>query len=241
MRADQALVVRGVFRSRSAAQAAIDAGLVSVDGVVIQKASQKVDPNAQIVATPAHPYVSRGGLKLAHALDVFEYDPNGRVCLDLGASTGGFTDVLLRRGAAEVFAIDVGRGQLRAEIAGNSRVSAMEGTDVRRLTEKEVPRSPNLIVCDLSFISLEKALETPLRLASSDATLIALFKPQFQVGRKGVGRGGIVRDKAIAEAAEQVFASWLLGQGWKVAAWADSPILGGDGNAERLVAARREA
>jgi len=240
-RADRMLVALGHYESRAAAQAAIAGGCVRVNGAVLTKASAKIGRDDRVEAGALHPWVSRGGIKLAHALDVFGIDPAGRVCLDIGASTGGFSDVLLQRGARHVVAVDVGRGQLHAKIAGDGRVTALEARDARGLTREDLPEAPSLVVCDASFIALEKLLAVPLSLAGEGADLLCLFKPQFQVGRENVGKGGIVSDRAAVARAEDAFCDWLEGQGWAVSGRADSPVLGGDGNAERLVCARRKS
>ena len=238
-RADRLLVALGHFDSRASARAAIEAGCVTADGKPVTRPSEKLLPEARIVALPAHPYVSRGGLKLAHALDVFGVDPAGRTCLDLGASTGGFTQVLLARGAGHVVAVDVGRDQFHTRLRGEPRVSLHEGRDARTLEAGDLPQPPGLIVADVSFISLSKLLEIPLSLAAGRADLVALFKPQFEVGRAHIGKGGRVRPDAPVDAAAAALGEWLAGQGWAVAGWTDSPIAGGDGNAERLIQARR--
>lgn len=238
-RADKVLVALGHFDSRAAAQAAIAAGKVRVAGRAIGKASEKISPNARIEAEPEHPWVSRAGLKLAHALEAFEVDPRGLHCLDIGASTGGFTEVLLAGGAASVVAVDVGRDQLHARLRGEARVTSLEATDARSLTPEALGTPPDLVVCDASFISLHKLLGIPLALAAHQAQLIALFKPQFEVGRDHIGKGGIVTDQAATARAEQAFVDWLAEQDWQVQARADSPIKGGDGNAERLIYAVR--
>ena len=238
-RADKMLVSLGYFDSRSAAQAAIAAGKVSVSGRVLSKPSEKISATARIQAEREHPWVSRAGLKLAHALDVFGVDPAGYHCLDIGASTGGFTDVLLARDARRVIAVDVGRDQLHPKLRDDPRVMSLEATDARALTPEQVERPPDIVVCDASFISLHKLLAEPLSLAAEGASLIALFKPQFEVGREHVGKGGIVSDRAAVEIAETAFVAWLAEQGWRVEACADSPIKGGDGNAERLIYAKR--
>lgn len=234
-RADRMLVELGHFESRAAAQAAIAGGHVRVNGSVVAKPSQKIMDTDRIEAEAAHPYVSRGGLKLAHALEVFGVDPAGCRCLDIGASTGGFTEVLLLGGAASVVAVDVGRGQLHEKITGDARVTSLEATDARSLTSDMIGEAPSLIVCDASFISLEKLLEVPLSLAEPGAELVTLFKPQFQVGRENVGKGGLVSDTAAVERAEAAFCEWLAQMKWAVSARTDSPIKGGDGNAERLI------
>jgi len=233
-RIDRTLVKRGLFESRASARAAIEAGCVQVDGVTITKPAQEISEDAVIEAEPVHPYVSRGGLKLVHALEAFGVDPAGRRCLDIGASTGGFTEVLLLAGAAHVVAVDVGRGQLHPRIAGEPHVANYEATDARSLTADMLGEAPSLLVCDASFISLEKLLEVPLSLAAPGADFVGLFKPQFQVGRKNVGRGGIVTDLAAADTAAEQFDAWMKEKGWPIHAWTASPISGGDGNAERL-------
>ncbi|WP_375209564.1 TlyA family RNA methyltransferase [Hyphomonas jannaschiana] len=238
-RADRLLVTLGLFESRASARAAIEAGLVRADGVQVTKPAQDISADAVIEADPAHPYVSRGGLKLAHGLEAFGIDPAGRVCLDIGASTGGFTEVLLLNGARHVTAVDVGRGQLHPRIAADPRVTNLEATDARSLTSDRLPEAPTLLVCDASFISLEKLLEVPLSLAAPGADFVGLFKPQFQVGRDHVGKGGIVTDLAAADAAAERFEVWMKEKGWPIHAWTASPISGGDGNAERLFHAMR--
>lgn len=238
-RADRMLVALGHFDSRAAAQAAIAAGRVTVDGRVIRKPAEPVSRDARITAAPAHPYVSRGGLKLAHALRTFGVDPAGLHCLDLGASTGGFTDVLLQAGAAGITCVDVGHGQLHPKIAADPRVVSHEGLNARDLTAQHFSAPPQLIVCDLSFVSLAKVLAVPLSLAGPDAVLIALFKPQFEVGPDHVGKGGIVTDQEASGRALQAFLDYLTGIGWRPDEPINSPIEGGDGNREFLVMARR--
>lgn len=236
-RADKQLVTRGFFESRSAARAAIEAGKVTADGVPVTKANQLLDLEANILAEAAHPYVSRGGLKLAYALDLWpDIRVEGRYCLDIGASTGGFTDVLLQRGAAHVLAVDVGTGQLHPKIANDPRVTSLEQTDARDLTAKQVD-GVGLIVCDASFIALEKLLGPVLQHVGEivPCDLVLLFKPQFQVGRKNIGKNGIVSSAEAAIEAEIQFKAWLASQGAIVIKTADSPIPGGDGNRERLI------
>lgn len=237
-RADRLLVTLGHYPSRAAAQAAISAGYVRVNGEVLAKASAKIRSTDRIEADPLHPWVSRGGIKLAHALDIFGIDLAGSTCLDVGASTGGFTDVLLQHGAAHVYAVDVGRGQLHKRLQDDARITSLEATDARNLTSEQIAQAPSLIVCDVSFIALEKLLSVPLSLAAPGAQLACLFKPQFQVGREHVGKGGLVTDASAVERAETACCNWLEGQGWAVIARADSPIEGGDGNRERLIYAR---
>ena len=192
-RIDQLLVARGLFDSRAKAQAAIEAGLVRADGKPVAKASETVAADAEIEASAAHPYVSRGGVKLAAALDHFGFDPKGRVCLDVGASTGGFTQVLLERGAAKVYAVDVGSGQLHDSLRARPEVVSLEQTDIRTLAPALRDPAPDLVVCDVSFISLKLVLPPALALAAEPAQLVALIKPQFEAGRAQLKRG-IVRD-----------------------------------------------
>ena len=234
MRADQYLVREGHYASRARAQAAIKAGLVRVDGVVLRKASQTIRDGAPVEAVAEHPYVSRGGLKLAHALEVFGISARGRVALDVGSSTGGFTDVLLRAGAAQVYAVDVGRDQLDGRLRADPRVVSMEGVDARTLLPTLFDPVPGLLVCDASFISVTKLLAPAL---SFTQEAVILFKPQFEVGRDNIGKGGIVRG-GQAEALARV-ERWVAEQGWRVEARTDSPIKGGSGNAESLLHLRR--
>lgn len=238
-RADRMLVALGLFESRAAAQAAIAAGRVTANGQAVRKASETLASDARIEAAPAHPYVSRGGLKLRHALDAFAVDVAGETCLDLGASTGGFTDVLLQSGAARVIAVDVGHGQLHPRIAADARVTSLEGQNARDLTASQLSPPPVLIVCDLSFVSLHKVLARPLSLSAPAATLIALFKPQFEVGPENVGKGGIVNNQAAVQAALDAFPLFLAEEGWAARPPIRSPIEGGDGNREYLFRADR--
>ena len=238
-RADKLLVSMGLFDSRAGARAAIEAGGVTANGVPVTKSSQMISATDSIIAEAAHPYVSRGGLKLAHALAAFSVDPAQRHCLDIGASTGGFTDVLLRAGAAHVTAVDVGREQFHASLRGHPRVTSFEAQDARTLTADMLAEAPSLLVCDASFISLEKLLDAPLSLAAPGAEFVGLFKPQFQVGRENVGKGGIVSNTTEADAAAARFEVWMNEKGWPIHAWTASPISGGDGNAERLFHAVR--
>ena len=238
-RSDRILVALGLFDSRASARAAVEAGCVYVDGIALRKPSQVISADADIRAEAAHPFVSRGGLKLAHALDVFRVDPTGRNCLDIGASTGGFTDVLLKRGAAHVVAVDVGRDQLHHSLRSDARVRSLEATDARALSREHIGDAPRLLVCDASFIGLEKLLAVPLSLAAPEADFVGLFKPQFQVGRAHIGKGGLVTDTDATDAAAQAFALWMDENGWPILKWTASPIAGGDGNAERLFWAKR--
>jgi 23S rRNA (cytidine1920-2'-O)/16S rRNA (cytidine1409-2'-O)-methyltransferase len=238
-RADVLLVERGLFESRAKARAAIEAGAVSADGRLVAKAAELLDEAAQILAQAAHPWVGRGALKLAHALAIWPVAVEGRVVLDVGASTGGFTEVALAHGAARVYAVDVGRGQLHARLGAEPRVVSLEGLDARALTAQHIPEPPGLIVSDVSFISLEKALPAALALAAPRADLVALVKPQFELGPERVGKGGLVKDPAGPADAVAGVRRFLKGAGWRVEATADSPILGGDGNREVLVWAKK--
>ena len=240
MRADRYLVDHGYFDTRAKAQAAIEAGGVFADGVRVAKPAQKIAPGAAIKAEPAHPYVSRAALKLLAGLDAFGVDPSGRVCLDVGASTGGFTHVLLERGAAFVAAVDVGRDQLHPSLRGDKRVLSLEASDARDLTLAMIGgRAPELIVCDASFISLEKVLPAALALAAPGARLVTLFKPQFEVGRAHVGKGGLVKDQAAVERAKENARAFLARAGFELVGEINSPITGGDGNREYLIAAMK--
>jgi 23S rRNA (cytidine1920-2'-O)/16S rRNA (cytidine1409-2'-O)-methyltransferase len=233
-RADSALHARGLFESRAKAREAIEAGLVSVDGRIVKKPSEPIAADAHIVARAAYPWVSRGGVKLAHALDQFGVDPHGRFCLDVGASTGGFTDVLLTRGARHVVAVDVGHGQLHARLREDPRVTSLEGQDARSLTPAHLTEAPSLIVIDASFISLSVLLPHVLSLAAPRADLVALIKPQFEAGRAAVKKG-VVRDEKIhAEVCARIEGE-IEALGWRVSGITPSPIEGGDGNREFLV------
>ena len=234
------LVERGLFESRAKARAAIEAGGVTADGRVVAKAAELLEGDAVIAAAPAHPWVGRGALKLVHALDLWPVAVEGRVVLDVGASTGGFTEICLARGAARVYAVDVGRGQLHARLAADPRVVSLEATDARDLTPTLVPEPPGLIVTDVSFIGLAKALPAALALAAPGADLVALVKPQFEVGPAKVGKGGLVTDPDARAQALTDACAFLESSGWRVRETADSPIEGGDGNREFLLWAQRE-
>jgi 23S rRNA (cytidine1920-2'-O)/16S rRNA (cytidine1409-2'-O)-methyltransferase len=239
-RADLLLVERGLFASRAKAREAIEAGLVLVDGVALKKPSDMVDSKSKIEAQKPYRWVSRGGLKLEAGLTHFQIDAKERICLDVGSSTGGFTDVLLSRGAAKVFAVDVGQGQLHERLLRNKRVVSLEQTDARNLDATLIPDAPSLVVCDASFISLKLVLPQALALAAKGAFLVALIKPQFEAGREAVREGrGIVRDEAIHEAVCADIAEWLAATGWNVLGIAPSPIEGGDGNREFLIGAQK--
>jgi 23S rRNA (cytidine1920-2'-O)/16S rRNA (cytidine1409-2'-O)-methyltransferase len=234
-RADVLLVERGLFESRAKARAAIEAGGVTADGRPVRRAADMIPETAELRAIPAHPWVGRGALKLVAALDAWPAPVAGCVALDVGASTGGFTEVCLARGAARVYAVDVGRGQLHPKLAADPRVVSLEGLDARALDVARVPEAPGLIVTDVSFISLSKALPAVLALAAPGAQLIALVKPQFEVGPERVGKGGLVKDEQARAAALAGVADFLEGSGWAVRATMDSPIEGGDGNREYLL------
>ena len=236
-RADIVLVERGFFPSRARAQAAIAAGLVSVGGVALRKASDALAEDAPIEAEAPHPYVSRGGVKLAAALDAFGLDPAGLVCLDVGASTGGFTDALIARGAAKVVAVDVGHGQFDAKLAADPRVRSLEGVDARALTLGQVGERPGAIVCDVSFISQRLVLPHVLKLAAERAWLASLVKPQFEVGRADIVKGRVRSEAALERACAAVRAE-IEAQGWAILGLIPSPILGGEGAREFLIAAR---
>lgn len=235
LRADVALVTRGLCESRSQARAAIEAGTAFVNGRKITKPSEKVKESDELAAKAAHRWVSRGGLKLVHALDVFGVDPAGQICLDVGASTGGFTDVLLSRNAARVYAVDVGTAQLHPKLTRDSRVVSLEKTDARHLIAPLFDPPYSLIVCDASFISAMKVLERPMALAQPGSGLICLVKPQFEVGLSGLSRGGIVRDASLARDALHMVSNWTSEQGWEPVSDCDSPIQGGSGNHEFLL------
>lgn len=239
-RADQILVARGLFDTRARARAAIEAGRVKADGRAVAKPSEQIAEDAVIEAEAAHRFVGRGALKLDHALTLWPVPVAGRVALDIGASTGGFTEVCLERGAARVFAVDVGYGQMHARVAADPRVTRLERTDARDLKPDLIPQPPELIVCDASFISLSKVLPAALKLAAPDADLITLVKPQFEAdGPKSVGKKGVVKDPEAHAAAVARVRDWLEGQGWSVQAVTESPVTGGDGNVEFLLWARR--
>ena len=237
-RIDRLLVDRGLFDSRAKAQAAIEAGLVTVNQTKARKASDEVAVDAEIDAAPAHPYVSRGGVKLAAALDRFGFDPKSRVCLDVGASTGGFTQVLLERGARRVYAIDVGRGQLHESLRNRADVISLESTDIRKMSPGALRDTPDLVVVDVSFISLKLVLPAALKLLGHRSLLVALIKPQFEAGPLYVKKG-IVRDAAMRAAVCDEIANVVATLGWRVLGVIPSPIEGGGGNAEFLLGAER--
>ncbi len=239
MRADLYLVAHGFYESRARAQAAIKAGFVQVDGKVLKKPSDKILDGAVIKAGQAHPWVSRGGVKLAHALTEFNINPAGKICLDVGASTGGFSDVLISHGVLKVYAVDVGHSQLHPKLQTMPEIISMESRDARSLEPHDFSQPPELIVCDASFISAMKVLEVPLSLAAPNAQLVTLVKPQFEVGKTGIGRGGLVKSEALAKKALDDVSDWVLQQGWNIKGVCDSPIKGGSGNHEYLLYAER--
>lgn len=238
MRLDLFIHAEGFSDSRARAREMIEAGCVCVNGEIVRKASRPVRESDQITVRPLHPFVSRGGVKLAHGLDHFAINPEGLNCLDVGQSTGGFTDVLLSRGAAHVTGVEVGHGQLHESLRTDPRVTFLEKTDSRSLNIGDLPAPVSLIVCDVSFISITKALEGFTRFLAPDGVLIGLFKPQFEVGRAHIGKGGIVQDKAATDAAKLALERWITSQSCTFLGWTISPIAGGDGNQEWLFAAR---
>lgn len=240
IRVDQLLVARGLFDTRARARAAIEAGRVRVDGRTVAKPSELVAEDAVLEAEAAHRWVGRGALKLGHALTLWSVEAAGRTVLDIGASTGGFTEVCLDRGAARVFAVDVGFAQMHPSVAADPRVVNLERTDARDLTPAVIPDAPSLIVCDASFISLAKVLPAALALAAPGADLITLVKPQFEAdGPKAIGKKGVVKDAEARAAAVRRVSDWLEGAGWTIQGVTESPIAGGDGNVEFLLWARR--
>lgn len=240
-RADVALVERGLVESRAKAQALVMAGKVFAGERKLAKPGEAVGDDQPLeVRGQDHPWVSRGGLKLAHALEHFRLDPAGLTCLDLGASTGGFTDVLLQAGAAKVYAVDVGHGQLAWKLRSDPRVVVLERTNARTLTAAQVPEPIDLLVCDASFIGLEVLLPAPLALTAPRAAMAVLIKPQFEVGKERVGKGGVVRDPALHQEVCARIAAWVAAQpGWRVEGIVESPITGPEGNKEFLLAARK--
>ncbi|HEY0045021.1 MAG TPA: TlyA family RNA methyltransferase [Allosphingosinicella sp.] len=239
-RADQMLVDRGLVESRAKAQALIMAGLVFSGERKIDKAAQPLPPDAPLeVRGREHPWVSRGGVKLAHALEHFGWDVTGAVGLDVGSSTGGFTDVLLSRGAAKVFAVDVGTNQLAWKLRQDPRVVVHEQTNARYLTEEVVTEPVDVVVCDASFISLAKVLDRAIDFAKPEGGLMALVKPQFEAERGEIGKGGVVRDPDVHARVCAAAAAWVTSRGWSVEGIAESPITGPEGNVEFLLAARR--
>jgi 23S rRNA (cytidine1920-2'-O)/16S rRNA (cytidine1409-2'-O)-methyltransferase len=237
-RADRLLVARGWFESRARAQAAIAAGQVKADGRLVRKPSDQISSAAAIAADPEHPYVSRGGVKLAAALESFSLDIADRICLDVGSSTGGFTEVLVTRGARRVYAVDVGRGQLHARLRNREQVTSIEQTDIRDLGPSRLSEPPDFAAIDVSFISLKLVLPYVGGLLKPAATLVALIKPQFEAGRRHIKKG-IVHDAVVQAAVCDDIARLLTDLGWRVGGRIPSPILGGDGNREFFIEAQR--
>jgi 23S rRNA (cytidine1920-2'-O)/16S rRNA (cytidine1409-2'-O)-methyltransferase len=239
IRLDQALVDRGLAETRSKAQAAIMAGLVFSGEKRLDKPGHAVTAETPLeLRGKPHPWVSRGGVKLAHAIDHFRLSPEGRICVDVGASTGGFTDVLLQHGATKVYAVDVGEGQPDWKLRNDARVVVLEKTNARHLTAEQIPEPVDCVVCDASFIGLQTVLPSALGLAQPGAWAVALIKPQFEVGRERVGKGGVVRDPALHEEVCARIRDWWDGlPGWRVIGIEPSPILGPEGNREFLIAA----
>lgn len=237
-RIDHLLVERGLFESRALAKAAIESGLVRADGVLIDKPSRSVPDDAVIEASRPFETVSRGGVKLAAALDAFSVAPKDRLCLDLGASTGGFSDCLVRRGAARVYAVDVGHGQLHSSLRADPRIISLEGLDARAVSQDEIPEPVSLIVADLSFIGLAKALPAGLALLEPGGDLVALIKPQFEAG-PGASKAGVIRDAALQQEIAGRVATEIAKLGLDIRGLIPSPIAGGDGNREFLLHARK--
>lgn len=239
-RADQLLVDRGLVESRARGQALILGGHVWSGDRKVEKAGQPLAEDAPLeVRGRDHPWVSRGGVKLAHGLAHFGWDVRGSVAIDVGSSTGGFTDVLLTNGAVRIYAVDSGTNQLAWKLRQDARVIVLEQTSARILTASHIPEAVDLIVCDASFIGLAKVLERPMTFAKPQARLLALIKPQFEAGRGEVGKGGVVRDPAIHARVCHEIETWLVENGWTVAGVVESPITGPEGNVEFLVAAQR--
>ena len=239
-RVDQLLVERGLAESRSRAQALVLAGLVFSGETKLAKPGHTLPADAPLdVRGRDHPWVSRGGIKLAHAIDHFALDPAGVTAMDIGSSTGGFTDVLLQLGADHVFAVDSGTNQLAWKLRQDPRVTVLEQTSARILTPAQIDRPCSWVVCDASFIALSKVLEVPLKIAAPDCQLVALIKPQFEVGRGEVGKGGVVRDPVLHARVCNEVQGWIEGLGWQVQGIVESPITGPEGNVEFLIAAQR--
>jgi len=238
-RADRLLVERGLFESRAKAQAAIEAGLVFTDDQPVRKASEELATDCVIRASGAHPYVSRGGVKLAAALERFRFFPKGHVCLDVGASTGGFAQVLVEHGAKRVYAVDVGRGQLHESLRLRPEITLLERTDIRSLSAHLLDEAPDFVTVDVSFISLKNVLPEALALTKEPAQLVALIKPQFEAGRAALKKG-IVRDRSVHAAVCGEIEKFVTTLGWRVVKTIESPITGGDGNIEFLLGAVRD-
>lgn len=247
LRLDQALVDEGLVQSRARARDAIKRGMVTIDGEVAKKPSQSVPSEAKLaIDDPASGYVSRAALKLIHALDAFQFDPFGKVCVDIGASTGGFCQVLLERGASEVYGVDVGHDQMHESLRQNERLHVLEGVNARHLDASHIPQPFSVLVSDVSFISLKLALPPALSMAVPGSIAALLVKPQFEVGKDGIGKGGLVRDEALGEQAARDIYDWLDSEsddackGWRCLDLLPSPILGGDGNKEYLLGAIKD-
>ena len=239
IRLDQLLVERGLAESRTRAQALVMAGHVSVGDMKALKPGQQIASDAEVsVKGSDHPWVSRGGIKLAHALQEFGVDVGGMIAIDVGSSTGGFTDVLLTNGAAKVYAVDSGTNQLAWRLRQDERVIVHEQTSARILTEAHIPEPVDLVVCDASFIGLAKVLERPLTFAKPSAQLLALIKPQFEAGRAEVGKGGVVRNEIVHQRVCDEVQKWLVEKGWTIQGLTTSPITGPQGNVEFLVWAK---
>jgi len=238
-RLDHLLVDRGLIETRAKAQAMVMAGKVFSGEKKLEKPGIRLDPETVLdVRGQPHPWVSRGGLKLAHGLTHFAIDVTDAVAIDVGSSTGGFTDVLLTNGAARVYAVDVGKGQLAWKLRTDDRVKLLEGVNARNLTAADIPEATDIVVCDASFIGLELVLPAAMALARPGAHLIALIKPQFEVGKGMVGKGGIVRDQALRDEVVARIQTWMAeNMGWRVLGIAESPVTGADGNVEYLIAA----
>ena len=241
-RIDKLLVARGLVENRAKAQALIMAGIVYADNIRLNKPGQQISDEINLaIKQKSHPWVSRGGVKLEHGLKCFSVSIKDKICIDLGSSTGGFTDVLLVNGAKKVYAIDVGKGQLDWRLRNDDRVVVMEGQNARYISEAEIPDIPSIIVCDASFIGLKKILPATLRLAAPNAELIALIKPQFEVGKGRVGKGGVVRDPRLHREVCCSISQWLSKEmGWKVLGVEQSPIEGPKGNIEFLICATQK-
>jgi 23S rRNA (cytidine1920-2'-O)/16S rRNA (cytidine1409-2'-O)-methyltransferase len=240
-RADQLLLSLGLFDSRAKAQAAILAGLVSADGELVRKPSQDIAVKAKILSQAPHPYVSRGGVKLAHALQHFNVSAADKICMDIGASTGGFCDVLLRNDASHIYAVDTGREQFHYSLKTHPKITLMEGQDARTLTSTQIDKPIDLVVIDVSFISLSLVLPVALQFCTKGSELIALIKPQFEVGKANIGKGGIVKDETLYESVFERITVQLCDLGWCSSDIIGSPVTGGDGNREFLIAAKRKA
>ncbi len=240
IRLDQLIVDRNLAESKTRAQALVMAGHVFIGDMKVQKPGQQVAENTELTVKGSdHPWVSRGGIKLAHALDEFSISVADAVAMDVGSSTGGFTDVLLANGAARVYAVDSGTNQLAWKLRQDERVIVHEQTSARILTETHIPEAIDIIVCDASFISLAKVLETPLRFARTGAQLVALIKPQFEAGRGEVGKGGVVRDEAVHHRVCDEVKAWLVEKNWTICGLTTSPITGPQGNVEFLIWAQK--